>query len=175
MLVRNISNANFKIEYVVLFTNYFYKDKLNYHYKYYDDTFDEGTVISVDVFNKKNLKTKRFLIFNSNSSDLNSNRVILIGNYIYALLSNGELLKINLKNGKLEKKYKTNIYGMYFNLYKNFDDEVIVSGIYEVYSFDYDLNIIDRIVCQNPIQKFYYDENDNLKAVDINNITYSSK
>lgn len=175
MLVRSISNEKFKIEYVVLYTDGFYKDKLNYHYKYYDDTFNDGTVISVDVFNKKNLKTKKFLIFNCNSSDLNSNRVILIDNYIYALLSNGELIKINLKNGKLEKKYKTNIYGMYINLYKNFDDKVIVSGIYEVYSFDFDLNIIDRIVCQNPIQNFYYDENDNLMAVDINNVIYSCK
>lgn len=64
---------------------------------------------------------------------------------------------------------------MYFNLHKNYDDVIIVSGIYEINSFDYDLNIIDRIVCQNPIQKFYYDEKNNLKIADINNIIYSNK
>lgn len=175
MLIRNISNEKFKIEYVVLISDGFYKDKLNYHYKYYDDTFDMGIVISIDVFNQKNLNTKRFLIFNNNSSDLNSNRVILIDNYIYALLSNGELSKINLKNGKLETKYKTNICGMYFNLYKNFNGEIIVSGIYEVYSFDYDLNIKDKILCQNPIKEFYYDKNNILKVIDVNNVIYSCK
>lgn len=39
----------------------------------------------------------------------------------------------------------------------------------------YDLNIKDKILCQNPIKEFYYDENNILKAIDVNNVIYSCK
>lgn len=161
--MKKLSNEQYIIEYNI--ENY-EKDKTNinevFNHSYFMDAFDEGEdygiIIKIYSINKNSNQKASYLIGDDCAAVTDEKRVIIHDKYLYILLHFGDVIKINLDTGKIEKQIELEQWGTYYNIY-SVNDRMIIYGELILFSLDYDLNIIGRFDAEDVIVDFQLKDN----------------